>query len=131
MARRRAERADPTRPAFQLSGDDRERMAEIRAMKRTATLVLLGATAVFVVARILESRNDAWGYVRATAEAAMVGGIADWFAVTALFRHPLGIPIPHTAVLPNRKDQLGKTLGSFVQSSFLSPEILTERMTTF
>src|SRR4051812_19050763 len=117
--------------SFELTTDDEARLAEISAAKRTATLVLLGATVVFVVARALESRSAVWGYVRATAEAAMVGGIADWFAVTALFRHPLGIPIPHTAVLPNRKDQLGRTLGAFVQSSFLSPELLTERMSTF
>ncbi|MCB1283352.1 MAG: DUF445 domain-containing protein, partial [Microthrixaceae bacterium] len=58
----------------------------------------------------------------------MVGGIADWFAVTALFRHPLGIPIPHTAILPNRKDQLGRTFGGFVQGSFLAPEVLTQRL---
>jgi len=116
---------------FQLTDDDRDRMAEIRSMKRTASLVLVGATVIFVIASVLESRSsDGWGYLRATAEAAMVGGIADWFAVTALFRHPLGIPIPHTAILPNRKDQLGKTLGSFVQSSFLSPEVLTERLST-
>ena len=112
-----------------LTVDDEERFAEIRSMKLKALLVLLAATVVFVVARVLEARSGAgWGYLRATAEAAMVGGLADWFAVTALFRHPLGIPIPHTAILPNRKDQLGKTLGSFVQTSFLSPDVLAERL---
>lgn len=122
--------AEPAR-SFQLTADDTERMGEIRSMKRTASLVLLGATVVFVVARILEENSStAWGYLRATAEAAMVGGIADWFAVTALFRHPLGIPIPHTAILPNRKDQLGRTFGSFVQGSFLAPEVLAERLAT-
>ena len=123
----------PTAPrSFELTADDRERMSEIGAMKRTATLVLLGATVIFVIARILEENSSsAWGYLRATAEAAMVGGIADWFAVTALFRHPLGIPIPHTAILPNRKDQLGRTFGSFVQTSFLAPDVLAERLLTF
>ena len=116
------------RPTMILTADDRQRLAEIRSMKITATLVLVGATVVFVLARMLEPRHDAWGYVRATAEAAMVGGIADWFAVTALFRHPLGIPIPHTAVLPRRKDQLGRTFGSFVQTSFLAPDVLVERL---
>lgn len=113
-----------------LTADDQRRLDEIRSMKRTATLVLLGATAVFVAARLLEDRSGGgvWGYVRATAEAAMVGGLADWFAVTALFRHPLGIPIPHTAILPRRKDQLGRTFGSFVQTSFLAPEVLSERL---
>ena len=123
--------SDPTARPFLLTQDDRQRMGEIRAMKRTASLVLLGATVVFVVARLLEGSSTVWGYVRATAEAAMVGGIADWFAVTALFRHPLGIPIPHTAILPNRKDQLGRTFGSFVQTSFLAPDVLAERLGTF
>lgn len=123
-----------TAPArsFELTSDDLDRMDQIRAMKRTATLVLVGATVVFVVALLLEEHHaGGWGYLRATAEAAMVGGIADWFAVTALFRHPLGIPIPHTAILPNRKDQLGKTFGSFVQTSFLAPDVLAERLDTF
>lgn len=124
--------AAPEPRSFELTADDEERMGEIRSMKRTATLVLLGATVVFVIARILEENSSsAWGYLRATAEAAMVGGIADWFAVTALFRHPLGIPIPHTAILPNRKDQLGRTFGSFVQTSFLAPDVLAERLLTF
>ncbi|MEZ5322348.1 MAG: DUF445 domain-containing protein [Microthrixaceae bacterium] len=112
-----------------LSPADRVRLGEIRSTKRTATLVLLGATLLFVAAHLLETRvDDGWGYLRAAMEAAMVGGLADWFAVTALFRHPMGIPIPHTAILPNRKDQLGRTFGTFVQSSFLSPDVLAERL---
>lgn len=114
---------------FHLTADDQQRLADLRSMRRLASLVLLGATLVFVIARILEVQvADGWGYLRATAEAAMVGGIADWFAVTALFRHPLGIPIPHTAILPSRKDQLGKTFGGFVQGSFLAPAVLAERL---
>ena len=58
----------------------------------------------------------------------MVGALADWFAVTALFRHPLGLPIPHTAIIPNRKDQLGRGLGTFVQTNFLAPAVLSERL---
>ena len=68
------------------------------------------------------------GYVQAGAEAAMVGGIADWFAVTALFRHPLGLPIPHTAVIVERKDQFAATLGQFVQENFLNADVLAERI---
>ncbi|HNI36265.1 MAG TPA: DUF445 family protein, partial [Microthrixaceae bacterium] len=118
--------------SFELTPDDLGRLDDIRRMKRTATLVLIASTLVFVVAHLLESRSsNAWGYLRATAEAAMVGGIADWFAVTALFRHPLGIPIPHTAILPNRKDQLGRTFGSFVQTSFLAPDVLADRLASF
>ena len=75
-------------------------MDDLRAMKRRATGLLLAAVVVYVVARSLEGDSTGWGYVRATAEAAMVGGLADWFAVTALFRHPLRLPIPHTAIIP-------------------------------
>jgi uncharacterized membrane-anchored protein YjiN (DUF445 family) len=97
-------------------------------MKLTATMLLVGATVVFVVARVLEGDVAGLGFVRATAEAAMVGAIADWFAVTALFRHPLGIPIPHTAIIPNRKDDIGRGLGSFVQQNFLTRAVIEERL---
>ncbi|HVX45969.1 MAG TPA: DUF445 domain-containing protein, partial [Mycobacteriales bacterium] len=70
------------------------------------------------------------GYVQATAEAAMVGALADWFAVTALFRHPLHLPIPHTAILPRKKDQLGASLGEFVQTNFLSAPVIAEKLRT-
>jgi uncharacterized membrane-anchored protein YjiN (DUF445 family) len=77
-----------------------------------------------------ESRYPWLAYVFATAEAAMVGGLADWFAVTALFRHPLGVPVPHTAIIPARKDQVGRSLGGFVQRHFLSPEVVTAKLRT-
>jgi len=115
-------------PAPLSDGDDLARSADLRRMKRRATGLLVAATVVFVVARILEGRNDAWGYLRATAEAAMVGGLADWFAVTALFRHPLGIPIPHTAIIPERKEQLGRSLGGFVEEHFLTPDLVAEKV---
>jgi uncharacterized membrane-anchored protein YjiN (DUF445 family) len=83
---------------------------------------------VFVVARIFEPQHPWLGYLRATAEASMVGGIADWFAITALFRQPLNLPIPHTAIIPNRKDRIGRSLGNFVQNNFLSPEVLTAKL---
>src|SRR6185437_11938940 len=71
----------------------------------------------------------AWvGYVRAAAEAGMVGGLADWFAVTALFRHPLGLKIPHTAIVPSKKDRVGKTLGTFVQQNFLTRDVIEMRL---
>jgi uncharacterized membrane-anchored protein YjiN (DUF445 family) len=98
-------------------------------MRRRATGMLLLMTVVFVVARVAEEDGPAWvGYVRATAEAAMVGGLADWFAVTALFRHPLGVPIPHTAVIPTKKDQIGASLGQFLQANFLSGPIVADRV---
>ncbi|MCW2741048.1 MAG: uncharacterized protein JWR45_1470 [Blastococcus sp.] len=77
-------------------------------MKRLATGLFLAAAAVFLACLLLGRDAGPWvGYVRATAEASMVGALADWFAVTALFRHPLGLPIPHTAIIPRKKDQIG------------------------
>jgi len=85
-------------------------------MKRLATGLFLLAAAVFLACVLIGSDAGAWvGYVRATAEASMVGALADWFAVTALFRHPLGVPIPHTNIIANRKDDIGRGLGTFVQ----------------
>jgi uncharacterized membrane-anchored protein YjiN (DUF445 family) len=98
-------------------------------MKRRATWLLAVAAVVFVVARMLEARYGFWmGALRATAEASMVGGLADWFAVTALFRHPLGIPIPHTAIVAKRKDRVGRSLGMFVQRNFLSRPVIETRL---
>lgn len=111
-----------------LVGTDEEQAAALRRMKLVATLLLVLAAVVFVIARILQEQNEAWGYLRATAEAAMVGAIADWFAVTALFRHPFGIPIPHTAIIKRRKDQIGESLGGFVRDNFLTREIVTDRL---
>jgi uncharacterized membrane-anchored protein YjiN (DUF445 family) len=93
-------------------------------MKVVALSFLIGATIVFLICTWAQSMGaPAWvGYVRAAAEAGMVGALADWFAVTALFKHPLGIPIPHTAIIRRKKDQLGEGLGAFVRENFLSPE---------
>ena len=96
------------------------RAIELKQMKWRATGLLLAVTAVFVVVTVTTDGTGWAGYIEAAAEAAMVGGVADWFAVTALFRHPLRIPIPHTAIIPNRKDQIGRSLGSFVQDNFLN-----------
>ena len=100
-------------------------------MQRTATGLLAAMTVVFVVASFLQRRWEWMGFVRAVAEAAMVGGVADWFAVTALFRHPLGVPIPHTAIIPARKDRIGRSLGGFVQANFLSAAVLEARLAAF
>ena len=98
-------------------------------MKATAVGLLLVATAVFVASALAGEDAPGWvAYVRAAAEAGMVGGLADWFAVTALFKHPLGIPIPHTAIIQKRKDDIGSGLGSFVSDYFLTPEGITERL---
>lgn len=97
-------------------------------MRRIATGLLVAMTLVFVVAKVHESAHPAIGFVRAFAEAAMIGALADWFAVVALFRHPLGLPIPHTAVIPRNKDRIGDGLARFVQDHFLAPETLAERL---
>ena len=96
-------------------------------MKRIA-LALLGAAALlYALATALAARHPAWGYVAAFAEAAMVGAIADWFAVVALFRHPLGLPIPHTAIIPANKDRIGARLAGFICNNFLStPQVLAK-----
>jgi uncharacterized membrane-anchored protein YjiN (DUF445 family) len=108
--------------------DDALRQTQLDSMKRRATGLVLLAAAVFVLARILEASLPWVGYIRATAEASLVGGLADWFAVTALFRHPLGLPIPHTAIVATRKDRLGRTLGNFVQNHFLARDVLATRL---
>jgi uncharacterized membrane-anchored protein YjiN (DUF445 family) len=113
---------------MQMLHDEATRQAQLDSMKRRATLLLVAATVIFIVARILEGRFAWLTIVRVTCEAAMVGGLADWFAVTALFRHPLGIPIPHTAIVPSRKDRVGRTLGAFVQRNFLTREVIEYRL---
>ncbi len=97
-------------------------------MKLVASGLLVVALAVFIVARILEPAHPWLGWVRATAEASLVGGLADWFAVTALFRRPLGLPIPHTAIMQTQKDRVGRILGNFVQNHFLSRSVLDARL---
>jgi uncharacterized membrane-anchored protein YjiN (DUF445 family) len=99
-------------------------------MKGRATGLLLIATAVWIASSLLVSRYPWLAYVRATAEASMIGGLADWFAVTALFRHPMGIPIPHTAIVAARKDQIGRSLGNFVSRHFLSRDVLAARLSS-
>jgi uncharacterized membrane-anchored protein YjiN (DUF445 family) len=108
--------------------DEAERARRLASMKRNAALMLVGCAVVFGVALALEGTWPWLGYVRATAEAAIVGGLADWFAVTALFRHPMGIPIPHTAIIPARKDRIGRTLGRFVENNFLSRDVIARRV---
>jgi uncharacterized membrane-anchored protein YjiN (DUF445 family) len=115
---------------IEFSAADLERRAALRTMKLLATGLLVMVTVAFLATRWWEERSAWVGYLRAFFEAAMVGALADWFAVTALFRHPLGIPIPHTAIVPRRKDQIGRSLGEFVQSNFLTREVLHERLST-
>ena len=104
------------------------RVRRLAAARRRATALLLGATALFVGVTAVGVHGTLLGYVQAAAEASMVGGVADWFAVTALFRRPLGLPIPHTALIVERKDQFAATLGQFVQENFLNADVLAERI---
>lgn len=108
--------------------DEAARRAALDRMKLAASGLLVLALAIFIVARLLEPDYPWLAYVRATAEASLVGGLADWFAVTALFRHPLGIPIPHTAIMQKQKDRVGRILGNFVQNHFLSRQVLEARL---
>jgi uncharacterized membrane-anchored protein YjiN (DUF445 family) len=99
-----------------------------RGMRTAATLMLVLMAAVFIAADRYDGAYPTLGFVKAFAEAAMVGGLADWFAVTALFRHPLGIPIPHTAIIPRNKDRIGDTLAAFLRENFLTPSVVARRM---
>ena len=101
------------------------------AMKRVALGLLCGAAVLYAVAHVMEARHPAWGYVAAFAEAAMVGAIADWFAVVALFRHPLGLPIPHTAIIPANKDRIGAKLAGFILDNFLSTAQVLAKLREF
>src|SRR5690606_8977994 len=115
-------------PVISPSSDyDRDRAEELRRARRRASGLLLFATAVFASTFLMGDAT--WvGFLRSTSEAAMIGGVADWFAVTALFRHPFGIPIPHTAIIPRSKTGLARSLGEFVRHNFLEPSQLTERI---
>lgn len=103
-------------------------MRRLRAMKWRATGLLVVMAVAFVLLTRLGDNTGWMGYLQAAVAASLVGGIADWFAVTAVFRHPLGLPIPHTAVIVERKDRFGETLGAFVQENFLSPDAMSARL---
>ena len=110
--------------------DDPEKRTRLRRMKAVALSFLFGAAIIWIVFLLWERNGGPafTGYVRAAAEAGMVGGLADWFAVTALFRHPLGIKIPHTALIPRKKDQLGASLSGFIGENFLAPKVVGEKL---
>lgn len=107
---------------------EHERRARLKRMTRWATGMLIGMLGVYILTRIYHAAGAWVGYVQAFAEAAMVGALADWFAVTALFRHPLGLKIPHTAIVPRKKDRIGDSLGRFVLTNFLNHETLASKL---
>ncbi|MFT4011579.1 MAG: DUF445 domain-containing protein [Nocardioidaceae bacterium] len=111
-----------------MAGDpalDAERRRALRRMRLLAGSLLVFAAVVFLLTR---DRAGFWGFVNAGAEASMVGAIADWFAVVALFKRPLGLPIPHTALIPRRKDDLGRSLEEFVAENFMAEQIIRDRL---
>lgn len=119
--------------ALSISTDDAARAVALRRMKALPLGLLIAAGVIFAVAWYFEKQPASpafWGFIRAAAEAGMVGGLADWFAVTALFRRPMGLPIPHTAIIPTKKDQLGASLGEFVRRNFLNPDVVSARVAT-
>ena len=118
----------PRTPTELLSPADQERRRSLRVMKGVALGALVFMAVLFVVAFVTQERYPAMSYVRAAAEGGMVGALADWFAVTALFRHPLGIPIPHTAIIPKRKDEIGRSLGEFIETNFLAGEVVRTKL---
>jgi uncharacterized membrane-anchored protein YjiN (DUF445 family) len=107
---------------------DADRARELRQVKLAATLLLVSTAVLFVVARHFEPTHWAWGYVAAFASAATVGGLADWYAVVALFRHPLGLPIPHTAIVPSNHERIADNLGAFIETNFLAPEAVAKKL---
>ncbi|MEV6245429.1 DUF445 domain-containing protein [Streptomyces sp. NPDC051742] len=119
--------------SFSYTAADEEKSRGVRRMKTLATSLLAAVAVVYALATWAENAGwGAWaGYVAAAAEAGMVGALADWFAVTALFRHPMGLPIPHTAIIPKKKDQLGASLGTFVGENFLSADVVRGRLHAF
>lgn len=115
-------------PTALLSPADQQRRRALRRMKGVALGALLAMAVVFAVAFAFQRDIEWLQYVRAAAEGGMVGALADWFAVTALFRHPLGLPIPHTAIIPRRKDEIGQQLGEFVETNFLEGDVVRTKL---
>ncbi|MET0870881.1 MAG: DUF445 domain-containing protein [Paeniglutamicibacter terrestris] len=111
--------------------NDAAKAVALRKMKRLATGLLIIMAVIFAVAFALQGRYPWLEYVRAAAEGGMVGALADWFAVTALFKHPMGLKIPHTAIIPRKKDQIGESLGQFVQENFLSRDVIETKLQQF
>ena len=112
----------------ELTPEDRERARGLRKMRTLALSLLILATLIFLATNLFTDLSGVWGFVARGAEAAMIGAIADWFAVTALFRHPLGLPIPHTAIIPRKKDALGASLSAFVAANFLHAEAVSTKI---
>ncbi|GAA0034539.1 DUF445 domain-containing protein [Brevibacterium metallidurans] len=112
----------------ELTPEDQERARGLKRMRTLALSLLILATLIFLATNLFTDLSGVWGFVARGSEAAMIGAIADWFAVTALFRHPLGLPIPHTAIIPRKKDALGASLSAFVATNFLHAEAVSTKI---
>ena len=110
--------ANPS-PALPGGSNDSQRAVDLRRVKFAATVALGACLVLHVITRSFEGRHPAFGYLAAFAEAAVIGGLADWYAVVALFRRPLGLPIPHTAIIPNNQRLIAEKLGEFIEEEFL------------
>src|SRR5271166_1879444 len=115
-------------PSFARSSTDLERARDLARMKVIATALLAFSVVVAFTARLLASRHWSLGYVAAWAAAAAVGGLADWYAVVALFRHPCGIPFPHTAIISNNRERIAESFGDFVEEQFLAPDPIEQKL---
>ena len=120
----------PAAPIAMITPDPESDALRRRGLRRMRTLAVALLVSAAVVYLVTLGQGGFWGYVNAGAEASMVGAIADWFAVTALFKHPLGLPVPHTALIPKRKDELGRSLEQFVGENFLQESVIRERVAT-
>lgn len=123
-----ANTASTVAPGVGQRNGDAEKTAALRRMKSVALALLIVMAVVFTAAFALQKQYPWMEYVRAAAEGGMVGALADWFAVTALFKYPMGLKIPHTAIIPRRKDQIGASLGEFVETNFLSEQVVQEKL---
>jgi uncharacterized membrane-anchored protein YjiN (DUF445 family) len=117
-----------SRPALTDRSAEDPRVTDLRRMRVIATLLLVAMTVVFAATSAAQERWEWLAYVRAFAEAGMVGACADWFAVVALFRRPLGLPIPHTGIVPRNKTRIAGALGRFITNNFLTPKVLSEKL---
>ena len=118
----------PLSAPLERSSSDRERSRDLARIKIIATTLLAFSVVIALAARLLESRHWSLGYVAAWAEAAAVGGLADWYAVVALFRHPCGIPLPHTAIISNNRERIAESFGDFVEEQFLAPDPIEQKL---
>ncbi|MGB0506935.1 MAG: DUF445 domain-containing protein [Pikeienuella sp.] len=114
--------------AVTLNAQDRKKLADLRRIKIVATTALFLCFAVLMIARAYTADIPALALVAAFAEAAMIGGLADWYAVVALFRHPMGLPIPHTAIIPSNQDRIADNLGAFIEENFLAPDPVAQKL---